>query len=110
MKDTGKYRMVMKEVEEILPKSPLHFDLMHAQLTLKWVLRLKPDADDSLRIAALAHDMERAVTGITEKDLDDSLKLKDFKRDHALRSAKIITEIMERHGYVYSDLTFDRFC
>ena len=99
MNKSGKFELLRKKIEEIIINSPLDFDLMHAKLVFKWVLKLKPDADEPLKIAALAHDIERGVTGITEKDLKDNSKLEEFKREHAMRSAKIITEMMERHGY-----------
>lgn len=94
-----KFELVRKEVEAILPRSPIDFELAHSRLVLKWVLRLKPDADEALRIAAFAHDMERAVTRITEKDLKDYSKIDAFKREHALRSAKFICVILKKHGY-----------
>ncbi len=34
-------------------------DPRHAENTLDWLLKLKPDADEALQIAALGHDIER---------------------------------------------------
>lgn len=85
---------IKKEIELILPKSPLDFELTHAQLVLKWVLKLKPDADEALKIAALAHDIDRAITGITEKDLSDYSKINEFKKEHSVRSANFIAELL----------------
>ncbi len=94
-----KFNAVKEEIESILPKSPLDFELVHAQLVLKWVLELKPDADEALKIAALSHDIDRAITGITEKDLSDYSKINEFKKDHALRSAIFIADILQKHKY-----------
>ena len=80
--------------------SPQQF--IHAGLVLKWVLKLKPDADEALKIAALSHDIDRAITGITEKDLKRDFKPEDyviFKKAHSIRSANFICEILERHNY-----------
>ena len=88
---------IKKEIELILPKSPLDFELIHAQLVLKWVLKLKPDADEALKIAALAHDIDRAITGITEKDLSDYSKINEFKKEHSVRSANYIAELLVKH-------------
>jgi hypothetical protein len=92
-----------KEIEETIEKSPLEFDPGHAKKTLEWVLKLKPEADEALQIAALAHDIERGVTGITEtyglKDLSDIEEVREFKRQHAKRSALIISDLMEKYGY-----------
>lgn len=95
----SKFNLVRKEIAEILPKSPIEFELIHSELTLKWLLKLKLDADEAMQIAALAHDIDRAMTGITEKDCKDYSKIKEFKKEHAIRSAKFICEIMKKHGY-----------
>ncbi len=90
----------MEEIKAILPRSPLDFELHHAQSTLKWLLRLKPDADEGLQIAAFGHDIDRAMTGITETyGLKDLSNLDKFKKEHAERSAGFIKEIMKKHGY-----------
>lgn len=95
----SKFDLIKKEILSILPKSPLDFELMHAELVLKWTLKLKPDADEALQIAALSHDIDRAVTGITEKDLKDYSQIDEFKKEHSLRSANIISEILKKYNY-----------
>lgn len=97
MKYMVSFDVIKAEIESILPKSPLDFELVHAQLVFKYVLELKPDADEALKIAALAHDIDRAITGITEKDLSDYSKINEFKKDHALRSAIFITDILRKY-------------
>ena len=84
---------IKKRIEEIIRKSPVPEDPIHSKNTLEWVLRLKPDADEALQIAALGHDIERAieerkVRRVDYKDYDD------FKDAHASNSAKILAEIM----------------
>lgn len=93
---TELFRKVEKRIKDILKESPLDFDVKHAELTLKYVLELKPDADDALRIAALAHDIDRGVTKITEgTHLKDYGDIDAFKKEHAKRSAGIIKDILE---------------
>lgn len=94
-----RFDLLKKDIEDQLPKSPLTFELKHAELTLKWLLKLRTNADEALKIAALAHDIERAVTGITEKDLEDYSKIHEFKKEHAKRSVKITLDMMKKHGY-----------
>ena len=94
-----KFESVKKEIEEIISKSPVKVDSVHSELTLKWVLKLKPDADEALKIAALGHDIERGITGISEKDLKDTSKLDEFKKEHSVRSANFVADIMKKHGY-----------
>lgn len=94
-----KFDLVRKEIESILPNSPLDFELKHAELVLKLVLKLNPNADESLKIAALSHDIDRAITKITEKDLKDYSKIEMFKKEHAIRSAKLICDILTKYNY-----------
>lgn len=94
-----KFNLVKKEIEEIIPNSPVNFDPEHSKRTLKWLLKLKPDADEALKISALGHDIERAITGISEKDLKDFSKLDEFKKEHSIRSANFIADIMKKNKY-----------
>lgn len=94
------FTALKQDIEEIVKKSPLEFDVAHAQHVLVWVLKLRPGASEALQIAALAHDMERGATGITETyNLKDLSNLKEFKQAHAKRSADIIARLMRKHGY-----------
>lgn len=95
----AKFDLIEKEIENILPKSPLDFELAHAKLVLKWVCKLKPEADEALKIAALSHDIDRAMTGITEKDLKDFSQINEFKKEHSIRSAKFICDLLIKHKY-----------
>ncbi len=61
---------------------------------MEWLLKLKPDADDALKIAALGHDIERAVEERKVKR-KDYRAYDEFKKAHALNSAKILKEIMK---------------
>ncbi|PIN86625.1 hypothetical protein COV19_03860 [Candidatus Woesearchaeota archaeon CG10_big_fil_rev_8_21_14_0_10_44_13] len=94
-----RFSQLRKEIREILPKSPIESDLKHSELTHKWLLKLKPDADEAMQIAAITHDIDRAITRITEKDCKDFSKMGEFKKEHGIRSAKFISEIMKKQGY-----------
>jgi len=52
---------VKRKIEEIVKESPVPEDLVHSRNTLEWVLKLDPGADEALKIAALGHDIERAI-------------------------------------------------
>lgn len=82
------------EIRRLISGSEVPEDPAHAQNTLEWLLRLKPDADETLQIAALGHDIERAM--------DDRKVMRDenddfdaFKAAHAENSAQILKNIME---------------
>ncbi len=50
-----------QRIREIIAGSRVPEDPRHAENTLKWLFRLEPKADPALQIAALAHDIDRAV-------------------------------------------------
>ena len=69
----------------------------HAENTVEWLLRLDPDADEALQIAALGHDIDRAVE--TRKvQRADFAEYDAFKAAHAHNSAIILMEIMDACG------------
>ena len=85
---------VKKKMEWIIKKSQVPEDPIHSKNTLEWLLKLKPDADDALKIAALGHDIERAIAErkVRREDYKD---YDEFKEAHASNSAKILAEIMK---------------
>jgi len=85
---------VKKKIDQIIKKSSVPEDYVHSKNTLDWLLKLKPDADESLKIAALGHDIERAIDKrkVRPKDYKD---FDAFKTAHALNSANILKEIMQ---------------
>jgi hypothetical protein len=91
------FEAIKKEIEDIISKSPLEFDLNHARWTLECLLKIKPDADEIWQIAAFAHDIERGNLKVDdvakEKDLTDL----DFLRHHEEGGALIISKILERY-------------
>ncbi len=115
-----------QKIRAIISKSGVPEDPVHAENVLEWVLKLKPDAEEALQIAALAHDIDRAVEKrkISRSDFND---YDAFKAAHAENSARILREILngcrveqtiideacqlvERHeagGDLYSDLLKD---
>lgn len=89
-----------KDILEIISNSPIKTDLAHAKSTLKWIVKLKPDADYALQISALAHDIERAL----EPNYINNTKEKyynyiEHKRLHSKKSAEIIVEILRRYDF-----------
>jgi hypothetical protein len=83
-----------QRIRHFISKSKVPEDPLHAQNTLEWLLILKPDADESLQIAALGHDIERAI-GRAKVRCEGFLDYNEFKAAHAENSAKILKEIME---------------
>jgi len=52
---------VRKRIEAVISGSSVPEDAPHSKNTLQWLLKLQPAADEALQIAALGHDIERAV-------------------------------------------------
>ena len=86
-----------KRLHTIIAGSSVPEDLLHAENTLVWLLRLDPQAGQALRIAAFAHDIERAIESkkVLRIDYDD---FDAFKASHASNSAKILMEILTECG------------
>ncbi|MEA3397891.1 MAG: DUF4202 family protein [Chloroflexota bacterium] len=90
-----------QRIRLVISGSRVPEDSRHADNTLKWLLRLAPDADDALQLAALAHDIDRAINEVKVKraDYDD---YDAFKAAHAGNGAEILRPILtaccvERH-------------
>ncbi len=86
-----------QKIREIVARSTVPEDPVHSRNTLAWLLKLKPDADNALQIAALGHDIERALT---ERKIlrTDFANYDKFKVAHARNSAEILKEIMLECG------------
>ncbi|HEY9280503.1 MAG TPA: DUF4202 family protein [Eoetvoesiella sp.] len=86
----------MLRIRDILATSPVPEDPGHAENTLQWLLRLAPNADDALRLAALAHDIERARPSRLRREQFDDYDA--FKAQHAETGARIASEILTESG------------
>ena len=88
---------VKEKIETIIAASTVPEDPIHSKNTLEWLLRLKPDSDETLKLAALGHDIERAmekrkVQRAVFEDFDE------FKAAHAGNSAHILGEVLADCG------------
>ena len=91
---TNSIECVKQRTRAVVAGSSVPEDARHAENTLDWLLRLKPDADDALQVAALGHDIERAIDARKVKQADFA-DYDRFKAAHARNSAEILKEIME---------------
>ncbi len=85
------------KIREIIAGSRVPEDPPHAENTLKWLFRLEPKADPALQIAALAHDIERAVEARKVRR-EDFNEYNAFKAAHARNGAAILRAILDRCG------------
>ncbi len=87
-----------RRIAEVIAGSEVPEDPVHSRNTLEWLLRLDPKADPALRIAALGHDIERAVEAqkVRRGDFAD---YDDFKAAHARNSAAMLGGILRECGW-----------
>jgi hypothetical protein len=91
----GSIECAKQYVRDIIAGSKVQEDPGHAENTVEWLLRLLPEADEALQMAALSHDIERAIE--TRKVRHTDYENYDaFKWAHACNSAKILREILEK--------------
>ena len=90
-----------RRILEVIAGSEVPEDFPHAKDTLCWVLRLEPSAGPALQLAALGHDIDRAVTErkVSRADFQD---YDAFKAAHARNGAAILLEILEGCGVAAS--------
>ena len=103
----SKYKEIKKKIDELTKKAPHEIEYVHSQSVLKWVLKLKPNTDVALKIAALGHDIDRSVSGRIKAG--DFGSYEEYKKQHALRSAKIISELMGKLNFDKKTLEKTRF-
>ncbi len=95
---------VVRRIREVIAGSTVPEDPDHSRNTLGWLLELDPEADAALRIAALGHDIERAVEG-RKVQRANYADYDAFKAAHARNGAAILREIMRVCGVADDALT-----
>jgi capsule polysaccharide modification protein KpsS len=101
----NKFDSVVEELKTITRNAADKTEYGHSQSVWQWILKLKPGADSALQIAALGHDIDRSF--------EDYRKMKaryatydEYKKVHALLSAKITCDILIKHGF--DQVTIDK--
>ena len=94
MRNVGRAK---RKIRAVIAGSRVPEDPRHADNTLEWLLRLEPDAGDALQLAALAHDIDRAIeeSKVRRADFDD---YDAFKAAHARNGAEILRPILNACG------------
>lgn len=94
--DSAAYSRAKGMLRQRIAASPVPEDPGHAENTLYWLLQLEPTAGPALRLAAIAHDIERAR--------EDRLRRHEwpdydaFKAEHAAIGAQIAAGILQAAG------------
>jgi len=77
-----------------LSKPLVRADYNHALDTWQWVLRLAPDADLAVQLAALFHDVERLSSEADARVEHHAADYQAFKDDHAERGADLAAALL----------------
>lgn len=96
-----------RKIRAIIAGSKVPEDPRHAENTLEWLLRLNPKTDQALQIAALAHDIDRAVE-VRKVHRSEYEDYDAFKAAHVGNGAKILREILDECDVAKS--TADEAC
>ena len=88
------YKKVEDFVKNSFTKAGKQDSIKHFKRTAYWIKQLKPDADEALLIAGIAHDMERAFYGDWVKGSTDKCIL----RKHQDMSASEIAKFLKKEG------------
>ncbi len=90
------FESIKSEIERIISKSEVPEDPIHSKNTREWVLKLKPEADIALQIAALGHDIERSLKeGKTKRQ--NYADYNEFKKAHSRKSAKVLDGLLSKY-------------
>ncbi len=83
-------------IRAFIARSAVPEDPAHAENTLQWLLRLAPEADTALRLAALGHDIDRAAPDKVQRG--DYADYDAFKAAHAEHGAHILERLLRECG------------
>ena len=84
------------KIIEVIGGSEVPEDLRHAENTVEWLVRLRPNANLALLLAALGHDIDRATPDRIRREAFDDYDT--FKAAHAERSAALLADIFSACG------------
>ena len=69
----------------------------HSENAWKWLLSLKPDADEVLQLAVIGHDIERALPDRLTRESFTTYD--EYKSAHAKRAGQLVAHIARESGY-----------
>jgi predicted metal-dependent HD superfamily phosphohydrolase len=81
-----------------LAKPLVRADYNHALDTWQWALRLDPQVDLAVQLAALLHDVERLATEADRRIEHHAADYQAFKDGHAARGAELAEALLEAAG------------
>ncbi len=92
-------KVLERDIAKLISRSDHPEDPKHSLLAKKWLLKLRSNAPYYLQIAALAHDIDRAVYRIKWNPEIESYD--HYKEAHAKRSVFVINNLLKKHNYSF---------
>ncbi len=97
---------IYDKVKKWLEQNAKPQQMVHFERTAYWVKQLRPDADEAMLTAALAHDVERVFSRRKHQKIAGNLHMPDYLEKHQEDGAKIIGEFLKSNGA--DDSTIER--
>lgn len=91
--DPVAYAEAKQQLRARIAQSPVPEDVGHAENTLYWLLQLHAQADPALRLAAIAHDIERAREDRLQRHAWPDYDA--FKAAHAAIGARMASRVLQ---------------
>lgn len=101
----NRFNLVLEEIKTITKNAEDKTEYGHSQSVWQWVLKIKPEADIALQIAALGHDIDRSLNDYRNMKAKHATYA-EYKKEHVLLSAKITCDILKKHNF--DKTTIDR--
>lgn len=91
-----KHEIIIKEKVRRFVDDSFGKQIPHHERTVFWLLRLKPDADEAMQIAAYSHDIDRAFRKLSSAETFRNNELNDHGiiKEHQNKGARIMTEYL----------------
>jgi uncharacterized LabA/DUF88 family protein len=91
------FKIAKEKISAIVAVSLTKEDPGHSENAWKWLLKLKPDADEVLQLSVLGHDIERALPDRLTRD--SFATYDEYKSAHAKRAGTLVARIARESGY-----------
>jgi hypothetical protein len=94
---SDKFTATKNRLATQIAQSKTREDPSHAENTMQWIAKLKPDADEILLLAGFGHDVERSMPDRYKNEMFKTYD--EYKRAHATRAGTIAAGIATDCGY-----------
>jgi len=91
------FNKIKSEIATIFLNAEFELEGDHSLDTLRWVKKINKNASESLQIAALTHDIDRAIPPKVTRKVDETYN--SYKIRHSQRSSELIADLMKKYDY-----------